>query len=167
MRAMTQSNLQAAFAGESQAHMKYLNFAKKAEEEGKANVARLFRAASFAEEVHASRHLQTLDGVGATRDNLSAALEGEGFEVDEMYPAYLAVADEQEEAFAQQSFSRAYQTEQQHREFYARAKKAADAGADAAIDALWVCSNCGCTLEGDAPDKCPICGHARRSFAKF
>jgi rubrerythrin len=97
MKKMTETNLWAAFAGESQAHMKYLVFAKKAEDEGKPNVARLFRAISFAEQVHAANHLKTLDEVGNTTENLQAAIDGENFEVDEMYPAYDAVAKLQEE----------------------------------------------------------------------
>ena len=66
MNKMTEANLQAAFAGESQAHMKYLNFAEKAEKEGLHNVARLFQAASYAEQIHASNHLRALDGLQGT-----------------------------------------------------------------------------------------------------
>ena len=69
MRRMTEENMKAAFAGESQAHMKYLAFADKADKEDRPNVARLFRAASFAEQVHALAHLRVLAGVGATADN--------------------------------------------------------------------------------------------------
>ena len=60
MKQMTEKNLRDAFAGESQAHMRYLIYARKAEEEGKPNIARLFRAISFAEQVHAANHLKTL-----------------------------------------------------------------------------------------------------------
>ena len=71
MNAMTEGNLKAAFAGESQAHMKYLNFADKAEKEGLANVARLFQAASYAEQIHASNHLKALDGIQSTAASAS------------------------------------------------------------------------------------------------
>ncbi|MGD9518219.1 MAG: rubrerythrin family protein [Armatimonadota bacterium] len=167
MRKMTEENVQAAFAGESQAHMKYLNFAQKAAEEGKENVARLFRAASFAEQVHASRHLAVLGGVSSTSENLSAAASGENFEIEEMYPAYLVVAEAQEEDKAFQSFDHAYRVEQQHRELYQRAKDAVDAGGDAPYDKIAVCGYCGCTLEGEPHDRCPICGAPKSRFVIF
>ncbi|HFD38289.1 MAG TPA: rubrerythrin family protein, partial [Anaerolineae bacterium] len=97
MRAMTKENLQAAFAGESQAHMKYLAFAAQAEKEGKPNIARLFQAIAYAEQVHATNHLKELGGIGDTVANLEAAIAGETFEVEEMYAAYLAVAELQAE----------------------------------------------------------------------
>lgn len=97
MHKMTQGNLEAAFAGESQAHMKYHAFADKAEKEGLPEVARLFRAVSFAEQVHATAHFRTLDGIGTTEENLQAAIDGETYEVEEMYPAFIAVAEVQEE----------------------------------------------------------------------
>jgi len=83
MHAMTKENLKAAFAGESQAYMKYALFANKAEEEGFKNIARLFRAIAFAEQVHAGNHLQALEGINDTSSNLSAAMEGERCEVNE------------------------------------------------------------------------------------
>jgi len=73
MHEMTEQNLKAAFAGESQAHMKYLSFADKAEKEGKQNVARLFTAIAYAERVHATNHLKVLKGIGTTEENLQAA----------------------------------------------------------------------------------------------
>ncbi len=167
MHEMTKQNLEAAFAGESQAHMKYLNFAVKADEDGKQNTARLFRAASFAEQVHATRHVEVLEGIGGTSENLDEAAGGEGFEVDEMYPAYMAVADAQEEDDAYRSFDYAYQVEQQHLALYQKAKAAVAAGQDADLGPLQVCSYCGCTLEGEAPDKCPVCGGPKSGFVAF
>ena len=79
--ATTEGNLKDAFAGESQANRKYLAFAKKAEQEGFANVARLFRTAAEAETIHALGHLNALDGVGSTADNLRAAVAGETYEL--------------------------------------------------------------------------------------
>ena len=84
--ATTENNLKEAFAGESQANRKYLAFAKKAEQEGFSNVARLFRTAAEAETIHALGHLAAMDGVGATLDNLRAAMAGETYEYTEMYP---------------------------------------------------------------------------------
>ncbi|HYA49074.1 MAG TPA: rubrerythrin family protein, partial [Burkholderiales bacterium] len=92
---MTQDNVGNALAGESQAHIKYLAFSEKAAAEDLPNVARIFKAASYSEQVHATNHLKTLAGVGGTKENLAAAAAGENFEVEEMYPAYLAVAQAQ------------------------------------------------------------------------
>ena len=88
----TIDNLQEAFAGESQANRKYLAFAKKAEEDGFAQVAKLFRAAAEAETVHAHAHLRVMDGIKSTAENLAEAVEGEGFEFQQMYPNFLAEA---------------------------------------------------------------------------
>jgi rubrerythrin len=90
MKQMTEDNLEAAFAGESQAHLKYTNFAERAEKEGRPNVARLFHAAALSERIHASSHLRALGGIDDTLANLAVAIEGETFEVEEMYPAYTA-----------------------------------------------------------------------------
>ena len=125
------------------------------------------QAASYAEQVHASAHLRVLEGIGSTSDNLSEAADGEKFEVDEMYPAYMAVADDQNEDSAQSSFNYAYKTEIAHLELYDRSKKAVDQGGDASIDALYVCDYCGFTMEGDPPDKCPLCGNPKKNFVKF
>jgi rubrerythrin len=164
---MTEENISTSFAGESQAHMKYLNFAKKAEEEGKQNVARLFRAASFSEQVHASEQLATMGGIGSTSENLAGGIDGEGFEIDEMYPAYIMVAEAQGEADAQRCFRHAVAAEKVHHGLYERAKTAVDAGGDAAIEEIWVCSCCGFTMEGDAPESCPICTAPKSEFVKF
>src|SRR5512135_3177812 len=109
MKAMTQGNLQEAFAGESQAHIKYLNFADKAERDGFPNVARLFRAAAFSEQMHASSHLRALDGIADTLANLDGAWGGENFEVEEMYAAYKVVAESQAEKKALRSMTWAFE----------------------------------------------------------
>ena len=85
----TQDNLQDAFAGESQANRKYTAFAKKADADGFAQVARLFRAAAAAETVHALAHLRVMGGIKTTADNLAEAIEGEGHEFKTMYPEFL------------------------------------------------------------------------------
>jgi rubrerythrin len=167
MHQMTQENTKAAFAGESQAHMKYLNFAEKAAQEGKENVARLFRAASFAEQVHATGHLKVLEGIGSTSENLATAMAGENFEVEEMYPAYIAVAEKQGEDKAQKSFQYAIEAEKVHFDLYQKSKQAVDAGEDVALGDLWVCPYCGYTMEGEAPDRCPVCRALKKTFVKF
>jgi rubrerythrin len=167
MRKMTETNLSAAFAGESQAHMKYLNFAEQAEKEGLKNVARLFQAAAFAEQMHASGHLKALGGVSNTAANLAAALAGETFEIEEMYPAYMEVAKAQDEKKPLRSMDWALAAEKVHAQLYAAAKAAAESGKDTPATEIWVCTTCGFTGEGVAPDICPICGARHEKFRKF
>jgi len=124
MHKMTQANLEAAFAGESQAHMRYLIFANKAEREGLPNVARLFRAISYAEQVHATNHFKALGNLGKTGDNLVAAVGGETYEVEEMYPAFGAVAELQEEKAAVRSNKWALEAEKVHAGMYEMARQA-------------------------------------------
>ncbi|MCX8171759.1 MAG: rubrerythrin family protein, partial [Candidatus Bathyarchaeota archaeon] len=114
MRKMTEDNLKNAFAGESQAHMRYLIFAEKAEEEGFKNVARLFRAIAYAEMVHAANHYNVLGMIRGTAENLQEAINGETYEVNEMYPAYNAVAKLQDEKGAQRTTDWALQAEKIH-----------------------------------------------------
>lgn len=167
MHKMTEDSLKASFAGESQAHVKYLVFSEKARQEQKPNVARLFTAASYAEQVHAAAHLRVLNGVGSTAENLAAAVTGEGFEIDEMYPAYMAMADAQSESPAKVAFFRANEAEKVHKNLYAKAKESVEAGIDAVISDIWVCPVCGFTAEGDRLEKCPLCGVPGDRFAKF
>jgi len=167
VRKVTRENLQASFAGESQAHVKYLSFADKAEKEGKPNVARLFAAAAFSEQVHAREHLRVLAGIGNTLENLQEAWAGENFEVEEMYPAYLAVAELQGEKQAQRTIQRALEAEKTHRALYEAAKAAVEAGEDLGEEQIHVCSQCGYTGTGEAPDRCPICGAPKEYFRSF
>ncbi len=167
MRKMTEENAKAALAGESQAHIKYLNYAEKAKREGKENVARLFAAAAYAEQIHASAHLRVLKGIGTTEENLADAIAGEAFESDEMYPAYIAVAELQQERPARGSFNKALEAEKVHREMYTAALQAVQAGQDASAEAIFVCDVCGFTMDGEAPDECPICGATQDKFTKF
>jgi rubrerythrin len=165
MKAMTGKNLQDAFAGESQAHMKYMIFADQAEREGLANIARLFRAASYSEQMHATAHLRALGGVNATPQNVQGALGGENFEIDEMYPAYISTAKEQEEKLAAISMDRAFQAEKVHSALYTRANATAGTKKDLDLATIFVCETCGFTIEGAAPTNCPVCGGTR--FRKF
>lgn len=166
MRVMTDANLRVAFAGESQAHMRYLIFADRAEREGKPNVARLFRAISFAEQIHATKHYRTLGEIKDTSQNLQVAINGETYEVEEMYPAFKAVAELQEEKQAVQATDWALQAEQVHAGMYSQAKQAVDSGGDVALGEVYICEVCGHTTE-TLPDKCPLCGAAKERYRKF
>jgi rubrerythrin len=167
MKKMTEENVKSAFAGESQAHMKYLAFAHKAETEKLANVARLFRANSFAEQIHAGNHLKTLGGIKKTGENLQAAIEGETFEVTEMYPAYIKVGEDQGEKMAVTYFNYAIAAEKVHAGLYKRAKESVDKATDLEYFPIQVCGVCGFTVEGEAPEKCPVCGSPKNKFVKF
>jgi rubrerythrin len=167
MKKMTEENVKGALAGESQAHIRYLAFAEKAAAENLPNVARVFRANAFAEQVHATNHLRTLAGIGATKDNLAFAVGGEDFEVEEMYPVYSGTAQAQGEKMAQMYMDYALAAEKVHRGMYQAAKKAVDAGKDIEAKPVHICSVCGFTMEGDAPDKCPVCGSPRQKFVTF
>jgi len=167
MRHQTETNIREAFAGESQAHMKYLVYSARALEEGKSNIARLFRAIAFAEQIHASNHFRILGELADTVTNLKNALNGEILEVEEMYPAFMAVAKEQGEATAQASITGAMEAEKTHANFYHSAIEAAEAGGDLTLGRIHVCQVCGHTGEGDVPDRCPICGAAAERFRLF
>jgi rubrerythrin len=167
MKEMTKENLSAALAGESQAHIKYLAFAARAQKEGKPNIARLFEAIAYAEQVHATNHLKELGGVGDTVANLQAAINGENFEVDEMYAAYLAVAEEQGEKGAQRTMTYAIEAEKIHAGMYDDAKNAAAADQDIDIGQVYICPVCGFTHIGDPPERCPVCNTKKRLFKAF
>lgn len=167
MHAMTKENLAAAFAGESQAHMKYQAFAAKAEEEGYPEVARLFRAISYAEQVHAINHLKELSGVGTTKENLAAAIGGEGFENTEMYPAYNAVAKLQGEKGAMLSIHYAVEAEKIHEVMYGEAKELIKTGKDMDGNPIYICPVCGFTVIGDPPERCPVSSTPKEKFVKF
>ncbi|HAL60889.1 MAG TPA: rubrerythrin [Chloroflexi bacterium] len=164
---MTESNLKSAFAGESQAHMRYLIFADRAEKEGYANLARLFRAIAYAEQVHATNHYKELGGINTSVENLQAAIDGETHEVNEMYPAYRAVAELEEEKGAIRSTSWALEAEKIHAQMYKEAEGAVEKGVDPELGAIYICQVCGHTAEGEPPEKCPVCGAKRQKYVKF
>ncbi len=165
--AMTAENIGAALAGESQASQKYLAFAAVAAKEGYPNVARLFRAVAYAESTHARNHLSVLGGIGDTAANLKAAWGGETFEIDEMYPAYDAVAQLQGNDSARTSIRYALRAEQDHQAIYDSTLKGVDGKKDLDATAVRVCPICGHTVIGDAPDECPRCGTAGSFFEEF
>ncbi len=162
----TKDNLQAAFAGESQANRKYLAFAKKAESEGFPQVAKLFRAAADAETVHAHAHLRVLKDVGSTADNVAAAIEGEGFEFQEMYPQFLQEAKDEGNNPAITSIANALAVEEIHHTLYTEALAAVKAGNDLSAQPIYVCQVCGNTVHA-VPDVCPVCGAGKDSFREI
>lgn len=181
MRETTRQNMINAFGGESMAHMRYLRFAAQAVKEGFPNIARLWTAISHAEYIHAFDHYNELKeleggflalsmgtfGPGDTRKNLRLSIMGEAFEIEEMYPTYIETAKFQNEKSAQRSFEWSYGTEKMHLALYEKAISYADRGKDADLGPIQVCEVCGYTVEGEAPDICPICGAKREKFSAF
>ena len=181
MKQMTEQHLINAFGGESQAHMRYLHFARQADQEKFPNVARLFDAISYAEYVHAGDHYRELRhlkggfvansmaafGPGDTKKNLELAIMGETFEITEMYPVYIEVAKCQGEKGAQKSFEWAYGTEKMHKQLFEKAKEVIDKGRDVDLGPIQVCEICGYTIEVEAPDRCPLCGAVKERFTAY
>ena len=181
MKQTTEQNMIDAFGGESMAHMRYRHFADRADKDGYPNVARLFRAIAEAEFIHAGDHYRELrhldagrvaNSMGAfgpadTAKNLGLAIAGESYEVSEMYPAFMAIAELQEEKAAYRSFDWSYQTEKMHKVLFEKAKDAVDRGGDVVLGTVQVCQVCGYTLEGEAPDTCPVCNAPKVRFVAF
>jgi rubrerythrin len=159
----TENNLKEAFAGESQANRKYLAFAKKAELEGFKQAAKLFRAAAEAETVHAHAHLRELKGIKSTKENLEEAIMGESYEFQKMYPFMITEAKAESEPGALRSFEYANAVEKIHAALYK--KMLENLGKTPDVD-YWVCQVCGMTVEGEAPDECPVCKAKKQAFKK-
>ncbi len=168
MRDMTKDNLKAAFAGESQACMKYMIFADVAEKEGYPEVARLFQAIAYAERVHATNHFKELGSIGDTASNLEAAFSGENYENTEMYPAFDAVARLQKEKGAIRTIFYAIEAEKIHEVMYTEARELVLAGNDIESENIYICPVCGHThIGGEAPHKCPVCGAHQDKYHQF
>ncbi len=152
----TADNLKEAFAGESQASQKYLAFAKKAEKEGFQNIATLFRTAAEAERIHAAGHLDAMDGIGSTAENLGAAIAGETYEYTRMYPPMVKQA-EADGHKAKRMFDYAAKAEAVHARLYQMALDAVKAGKDLPQDKIYLCPVCGNIEFGAPPETCPVC----------
>ncbi len=161
--ASTQGNLKEAFAGESQANQKYRAFARKAEQEGFPNVARLFRTTAEAERIHAEGQLKALGGIGSTAENLQVAIDGETYEYTEMYPPMLKQA-EAEAHKAKRIFAYAVKAEEVHARLYKLALEAVRRGEDLAEAEFYLCPVCGHIEFGSPPESCPICGAKAAKF---
>jgi rubrerythrin len=160
----TEKNLQEAFAGESQANRKYLAFAKKADEEGLPQIAKLFRAAAQAETIHAMSHLKNMGGIKSTAENLQAAIEGETYEFTTMYPEFIADAEKDELKKVMNNFKWANDVEKVHAGLYKKALENIEKGG-VEVD-YFVCPFCGYTHEGPLTGKCPVCGTPGEKFEK-
>ncbi len=163
----TESNLLAAFAGESQARNKYTYFSAVAREEGFEQIAAIFIETAENEREHAKRELDFLKGIGGTLDNLGAAAAGENYEWTDMYPTF--ERDARAEGFTEIAdfFKEFAEVEEQHEKRYQVLIKNVGGGTVFKKDkvVLWKCRNCGYIHEGtEAPDECPACTFAQAYY---
>ena len=159
----TEELLKKAFAGESMANRTYLAFAEKAEEEGYPQAARLFRAASEAEAVHAKNHLLAMKALKETKENLREAIVGETHEFKEMYPSMIEVAKEEGNSAALRSFRYANGVEEIHARLYHDMMESLESQESYPY---YVCPVCGMTVGREPPERCPVCGAKGSLFAR-
>jgi len=160
----TEENVRSAFAGESQANRKYLFFSEQADKEGLKQVARLFRAAADAETAHARNHLKVVKGIKSTKENLQTAISGENHEFTEMYPSFIKQAEADGVKDARESFHLANQVEEIHHGLFQKFLDKVNSAETIEEQPIYVCQYCGNTVEGEAPEKCPICGAPKKMF---
>ncbi len=163
MSEKTRHNLYQAFVGEAKAYHRLLAFARKADEEGYAQIAKLFRAIASAEGVHAERHLRLLGEavVKSTDENLQSSFERETTVNQIYYPEFIKQAHEEGEKAAELTFSQARDVEEGHAALY---KHALGAMLRDETHDYYVCQVCGYVAEREAPDRCPICGAQQEQF---
>ena len=178
--ATTLENMQTAFNGESNAHARYLAFAVQADKEGYGEVASLFRAAARAEEIHASNHAEVIKARGATpnakvetpdvkstRENLEAAIKGETYERDTMYPEFLKQARAERNKAAIKSLNFAKTAEEEHAKLYSAALSGLDSLKNTKAVTYYVCPNCGFTARDLNFPRCPSCFRPKSAFEKI
>lgn len=164
----TRDNLMAAFAGESQANRKYAGFAEEAQEKGFLNTAKLFRAASEAEAVHARRLLRVLGAIGTTDENLKKGIAGETEEFTSMYPGFIATAKtEGGQTEADIAFTYAMKAEEVHAGLYKKALEAVQGKRDLTVAKVFLCPICGNIFLDVVPDQCPICKAFKKKFKEI
>ena len=164
----TRENLMAAFAGESQANRKYAGFAEEADEKGFKTVARLFRAASEAEAIHARRLLKVMGAIGTTDENLKKGIAGETEEFTSMYPGFIATAKaEGMQAEAEIAFTYAMEAEKVHAGHYQKALDGVQGKRDLSASKVFLCPVCGNIFLDTVPDQCPICKAFKKKFREI
>ncbi|MGI6539124.1 MAG: rubrerythrin family protein [Caldicoprobacterales bacterium] len=156
-------DLMEAFAGESQASRKYWAYAKKAEAEGRKNAAKLFRAASEAETLHAQRHLKVAGKLLSTAENLQDAVKGETYEFESMYPEFIKAAEEAGDKEAIKTYTYAMEAEKVHAKLYKEALENIDEKEEVFYYLCPVCGN----IEKSTPEKCHICNTPGSKFIKY
>jgi rubrerythrin/Fe-S-cluster-containing hydrogenase component 2 len=159
----TLKNLMTAFTGEAEANRKYTAYAKKAEKEGKLNVAKLFRAAADAETLHALKHFEVAGKIGSTADNLMDGIKGETYEYKEMYPPFVKQAEAEGNKAAVMSFTFAMKAEEVHAKLYQDALENLNNTEEVFYYLCPVCGN----IEKFRPEKCSICNVPGDKFIEY
>ena len=163
----TEKNLQAAFAGESQARNKYTYFASKAKKEGYEQIAALFLVTADNEKEHAKMWFKELEGIGSTAENLAAAAAGENYEWTDMYEGFAKTAEAEGFAELAEKFRNVAAIEKHHEERYRALLKNEETKAvfEKSEVKVWECRNCGHLVMGKkAPQICPVCAHPQSYF---
>ncbi len=163
----TEKNLQAAFAGESQARNKYTYFASKAKKEGYEQISALFLKTAENEKEHAKMWFKELNGIGDTAENLKAAAEGENYEWTDMYENFAKTAEKEGFNELAEKFRLVGKIEKEHEERYLALLKNVESKEvfSKAEETVWECRNCGHISVGKtAPEVCPTCAHAQSYF---
>jgi len=159
----TEKNLYDAFAGEAKASLRLLGYAEKADQEDYPAVAKLFRAIARAEQIHAIKHLRQLKIVASTEENLEAAFESENTVSENVYPAMIAQAEEDGNKAAVMGFSHARDAEEVHAKLYKKVIGHMVAEEEPTYN---VCKVCGYVVDGEPPDKCPVCNAPAKAFVE-
>ena len=163
----TEKNLEAAFAGESQARNKYTFFASKAKKEGFEQIAALFLETAENEKEHAKLWFKELNGIGDTAQNLAAAADGENYEWTDMYEEFAKTAEEEGFPELAARFRGVAAIEKRHEERYRALLKNVETAAvfERSEVKVWECRNCGHIVVGTkAPEVCPVCAHPKAYF---
>ncbi|MFA5011338.1 MAG: rubrerythrin family protein [Ignavibacteria bacterium] len=166
----TEKNLQAAFAGESQARNKYTYFAKVARKEGYEQIAAYFEETADNEKEHAKMWFKQLEGIGTTKENLEQAAKGENYERTIMYPEFARTAREEGFDSIARLFERVGEIEKRHEERYKKllSNLENDLVFKRGKETIWICRNCGHIHVGtEAPKACPACWHDKSYFEVF
>ncbi|KKM24059.1 hypothetical protein LCGC14_1608960, partial [marine sediment metagenome] len=130
-------------------------------------IAKVFRAAAAAETVHAHNHFRVLGGIKSTKENVQAAIEGEHYEFNKMYPEFLKDAKNEANKDAERTFNYANDVEKVHHKLYTAAFEAVENGNDLDKNDIFICPVCGYTHEGNLPEKCPVCGAVKKVFKEI
>ncbi|MBQ1949187.1 MAG: rubrerythrin family protein [Treponema sp.] len=163
----TEKNLQAAFAGESQARNKYTYFASIAKKEGFEQISEIFLHTADNEKEHAKLWLKELEGIGDTKQNLAAAADGENYEWTDMYENFAKTAEEEGFKALAAKFRAVGQIEKRHEERYRQLLKNVETAQvfEKSSVKVWECRNCGHIVVGTrAPAACPVCAHPQSFF---
>lgn len=163
----TDDNLEKAYTDECETYMRYLAFARRAEDEGFPNIAQLFRATAEGETIHALNQIEALEGVQSTRKNLKLAVQEEEGDFFGMYPQFIEEAQKEDRTEAVLSLSWIQQAEKAHFGLLKRALETLQKGSDIEKEEYYLCTNCGFVAEGAAPSTCPVCKAPQRVFRRI